>query len=306
MAYRPYFSSFCQRFIVAALIGVVALLPLQAGAASVSNAAPVNFTAKAAADDIRAVVLSWEAAPDSTAAVYRLDRSTDRQEWLPVAVSIQETAYRDEGLAPGVHYYYRLKALDAAENASELVFADASTGATLAAQASSEHRFRSSDGLATATVRLGDLPEGAACVVELAEQSVSGDLILVAGSYALVCHGKDGAVLADRQPPVAWELQLGDRMKGLTNPEVRNYIESGRGIVMAEAQYDKRAHTVTMTAPATAKLAVLAARPDLTWVNYVVVGGLVLMALIIIAMVPMQMAHKRNYRDYLRSKYYNL
>lgn len=166
-----------------------------------------------------------------------------------------------------------------------------------------DYRFISADRLAEATVQPSDLPEGAVCAVELSEQSVSGSLVLVAGAYALVCRDSNGKVLADFQAPIEWKFQPGDRMDGLINPEVRG---SGLGATMTGPVYDERTRTMTVTALATAKLAVLAAHPDLAWVNYVVVGGLALMVIIIVASVPVQMARRQNYRDYLRSKYYNL
>jgi hypothetical protein len=83
---------------------------------------PANFTAEL---DDDTVFLSWDEASDNTAVTaYSLERSTDQENWSSLAEDIPDTFYTDSDLATGEHYYYRLRAADAAGNLSEAVYAD--------------------------------------------------------------------------------------------------------------------------------------------------------------------------------------
>jgi len=85
---------------------------------------PARFTATAFSGTV--VRLHWERVPRATR--YVLELSTDRKTWRATArLGGGESTYTDIGLADGVTYYYRLRAFDAAGQASRYAYARAAT-----------------------------------------------------------------------------------------------------------------------------------------------------------------------------------
>lgn len=69
--------------------------------------------------------LSWIDASDNVGVVgYNIERSTDQKQWDPIAEKATDTFYTDQDLTAGKHYYYRVRAVDAAGNLSEGAMAD--------------------------------------------------------------------------------------------------------------------------------------------------------------------------------------
>lgn len=268
-------------------------------------AGPADFVVMADGTDIQALDLSWSPVAGSNM-TYKLERSTDRQQWLPVGSYIKEAHYRDSGLAPDVRHYYRLSALDGDGRPSEFVYADGSTGQILGTAAAGIQEFISGDKLARVTVKTNDMPQKVAvCVVVTVDQGVPHDEVMVAGAYSLECREANGGLISGWQAMVTWKLQLKERMTGLSKPAARNFVADGKAAIV-QSRYDQTAGEMTITAPATAKLAAVAPEPDMIWVNLVIAGGLGLMGLLPLSLIPLRRARKQDYREYLRSKYYNL
>lgn len=69
--------------------------------------------------------LSWTDSSDNTGvAGYNVERSTDSENWQSLADKIGDTFYADDSLQSGAHYYYRVRAVDAAGNLSEATIAE--------------------------------------------------------------------------------------------------------------------------------------------------------------------------------------
>ena len=74
------------------------------------------------------VSLSWTASTDDTAVTgYRLERSTDQANWAVLSGALTGTTYDDAAANYGTHYYYRVRAADAAGNASGYAVTDVAT-----------------------------------------------------------------------------------------------------------------------------------------------------------------------------------
>jgi fibronectin type 3 domain-containing protein len=72
--------------------------------------APGNLTA-AAGPAISQITLNWDAVSGATS--YTLSRSTDDNNFSPIATGLTATTYTDTGLSTGVTYYYVVQALNA-------------------------------------------------------------------------------------------------------------------------------------------------------------------------------------------------
>lgn len=86
-------------------------------------AAPQNLTIS---QIDQSLFLSWDESSDNVVvAGYNIERSTDDEDWSPIATKISDTFYTDEELNNSEkHYYYRVQAVDTAGNISEGILND--------------------------------------------------------------------------------------------------------------------------------------------------------------------------------------
>lgn len=91
---------------------------------TVAPGKPESFSA--IVNDDKTITISWEPATDNVKVTgYTLERSTDALGWTVLGTAITETNYLDTNLdSKNSHYYYRIKAQDAAGNLSETLFAE--------------------------------------------------------------------------------------------------------------------------------------------------------------------------------------
>jgi hypothetical protein len=104
---------------------------------------------------------------------------------------------------------------------------------------------------------------------------------------------------------VAWRLNILNKMSGATPPQLVRASASNQ-LEMMPSAYDKTQRQVSAKLSGTGRVAVLETPVDWSWVNYVIIGGLVLLALVGLVFLPLRTHKKRNYQEYLRAKYYNL
>src|SRR5438045_2577447 len=119
-----------MRFGVRAMmvIGGAVIVPMVAWAADMTAPpVPGNFQATVVRADAK-VTLSWSAASDASGIKgYRLDRSIDQSNWTMLSRTITALSYQDTTTTFGIHYFYRLQAIDGAGNASGWAMADVLT-----------------------------------------------------------------------------------------------------------------------------------------------------------------------------------
>jgi hypothetical protein len=71
------------------------------------------------------VNLTWSASTDNVRVLsYTIERSTDQNNWENISTGILETSFDDLAAIKGMHYFYRIRAIDAAGNESVASFAE--------------------------------------------------------------------------------------------------------------------------------------------------------------------------------------
>jgi hypothetical protein len=280
--------------------------PAATPAPAASSAAPTDFKAELTQDARPQVKLQWKPAAAPAAGNYHLERSLDRVTWAVLADKLTDPTYIDQDVSADVHYYYRLTALSAAGPATDPVLADIAIGKVLAADANADASYVSSDHLATVVVPNGAVPADAQCSVTSGSgRPLSTQRIVLAGPYELICRDASGGTIADFKHDVTWHLKLGDKMRGATPPQLVRADKSDQP-GMAASTYDKTQREVTGTLSGLGRVAVLETPIDWGWINYVIIGGMALIAVFLLAVLPRRKKNRLEYQEYLRAKYYNL
>lgn len=167
---------------------------------------PADFKARANTSNM-SVQLSWTASTDNIGVqAYQLERSLDNvNNWENLGNSIKETNFDDFSVSFGVHYYYRLKAVDAAGNASGYATTDiVSSGFEANAHPDSDATVTSEDGLASILIPSGALEKDAFCSVVVAQDILSPipkGYVMLGGPYEFTCRDESDTVLILKKPP---------------------------------------------------------------------------------------------------------
>jgi hypothetical protein len=259
-----------------AVIAVSAGLALVASSAAlaadtVPPTVPANFQATVVGGD-PAVTLTWAAATDAGGVkAYRVDRSLDQAGWETLSSAIAELKYKDITSGFGLHYFYRLSAIDTAGNMSGWATTDVSTdNVGVSENGSTEATYTSQDKLA---------------VVQLP----------VAGS-----------VITDYKKQVTWTLDLKGQLKNLHSPVAYMYGADGGPVEVKGVRYSDKDQTMVLQAPADAIVVVQASVPQGVSPNFLVVFLVVAGIVAAIIVFALNRKKKLQYEEYLRSKYYEL
>lgn len=262
-----------------------------------------------------AVSLTWTAssAPYGIKG-YLIERSLDQVTWQSVISGLQGTTYSDTTVAFGVHYYYRISAIDPSGQASGYAFADVMTNAFNAniTVGSGGSQFNSTDGIASVTIPTNAMPNSAVCNVEkigLSPGSSPGapSHHLVAGPYELLCKTSDGTSVLTFAEPIEWQYNLKGLLKNAINPQPYKYVGNGNNPLVSGALYSTAKQTLsfadtddnpTMILGGTAQAGILSL--DLVFV-FLVIGAL----LVGIGMLAASREQKKASADYIRHKYYD-
>jgi hypothetical protein len=279
-----------------------------AGAGTAPNP-PQGFAAMVSDNGV--VVLSWSLASDLAGIqAYQLERSTDQTNWTVLAPDISGTNYTDGTAAFGVHYYYRLKAIDNAGVASSYVLADATTPAftgSLPATGGGSATFISDDQVATVVIPSGAVTADADCNVSADNTHVSvGAKKVVAGPYTVICKGLDGNQITSFAQPLSWSFSIKSKLKGLKNPGAYSTDTNGNLTPITNAKYDAAGGKITFSSTSSNPVLVLAqVAPGIPW-NVVAIVLFVLAVAGGVFVLIWRRQQKASYDDYLRKKYYNL
>ena len=269
---------------------------------------PANFQALSASDNA-VITLSW-AAPAGAEAVagYTVERSLDQASWQKVADKVSSLAYTDDTVAFGLHYYYRLSAVDAGGVVLGVAHADGTTATFSPNSAGSDAiTVESDDKLATVDVPAGALGAETACsIVASSAKLGTNTTTVVAGPFTLVCKTFEGNVVTDFAKPVTWTYRLDGKLKNLGKPGAVALDSAGEESGVSEYNYDAKTKLLTFNqAGATTTAAVASAKSGLptTFIVLFVTAFLVIAGVVILML---RRSQHQNYNDYLRSKYYNL
>lgn len=296
---------------VMAVAGVV--LPAGVWAADTTPpAVPQNFQAivgKGSAE----VTLTWTAAVDDGGGIkaYRIERSLDQVAWKTLSDSIAATEYKDTTAGYGLHYFYRLSALDLAGNSSVWAAADVVIDSIGSAKAgSAEATYASSDGRVVVQLPAGLADSEISCSIDsLVSYKKIGSITEpgVVGPYQLNCRTTADSIVTEYKKPIVWTIDLKGKMTNLKDPVAYAYDTDWQKAPLKGAEYDAKAGTLRVSAPADKSIGVLAKRPQsiisLSWVViFLAVAGVVTG----IVIVAMNRKKKLQYEEYIRTKYYDL
>jgi uncharacterized membrane protein YgcG len=280
------------------------------GASAVAPTVPAEFAATAESGNA-VIDLSWLASTDDAGiADYNLQRSLDQVNWSEVSSSITSTSYDDTSVDFGIHYYYRLDAVDASGNTSPYAFADTTTASFTqnVGSGGTSSSYTSDDGIASVTVPSGGVSSDADCSVALGSvpaSSYSGRK-LVAGPYSLVCKDQQGTLISAFSDPISWSFKLKGKLKGLSDPLAYSSDSTGKLSDISNAKFNSSLALMTFTTSNdNSVLALASVNPGIPWG---LLATIVLLLAIIVAVLIFILRNKQkvNYYEYIRSKYYNL
>jgi hypothetical protein len=271
-------------------------------------AAPTGFQASVAGDNA-VVALRWDLLSDSSAIVsYQVDRSLDQATWSPLAANITGNKYADTSANFGIHYYYRLRAVDAAGNSSDFAFSDVTTpDFTSNASSAAATVYHSQDGVAAVSMPSGAVDGEVDCSVagdSTQVQAKSGQRVVV-GPYQLVCKDQSANAVSSFSQPLTWTFNLKGKLGGLRNPLPYSADSSGNIKQLAGAKFTSSSSALSVSTPTSDSVLVQAdVVPPPPW-NLIAFVLLVLGILTGLAVFIVTRARRSNYNDYLRQKYYN-
>jgi len=303
-----------------ALLAVVSAVGLAGWALAADTkppSAPGNFQATVA-DGSAKITLSWVASVDESGVKsYELDRSLDEQTWSTLSDTIAGTAttYDDASAGFGVHYYYRLMAVDLAGNASAWSTTDLETSSfqASAAGSSDNNTFVSADNVATVQVPKDAVADGKSfgCVISNSFSSTkqlgSSDQPLVVGPYLLSCKTIAGDPVVTLAKPVLWSFDLHGKLKKLGNPQPYLADSDGNLMPVKSFRYDAKTETLKALTAETDPLVVTAQKPQGFFSVNLMIVFMVVAALVWGIILIMINRRKKNDREkYFRNKYYDL
>jgi hypothetical protein len=274
--------------------------------------APGNFQATVSGNNA-IVNLNW-AAPAGAAGIkgYALDRSVDQANWASLATGITATSYSDTKADFGVHYFYRVKAVDQAGNSSPYATTDATTGSfngTGGGNSSSVPLTASSDdGVVTAEIPANAVPGQSDCTINAVSASGIGstNTPLVAGPYQLLCKTIDGQEVSQFSASVSITYSLKGKVPaGVGNIRAVTY-NSGIGPAVSGQSYDAPSGTLKFTMSSDNQTMVLADKSAGVSPDFVVALLLVVSVAVGLGVLIARQTQKSTYEEYLRRKYYNL
>lgn len=274
---------------------------------------PSNVQATVSSGD-PVVTLSWAASTDASGIKgYRIERSLDQAGWKPVAELVTELSFRDTTSGFGLHYFYRLAAVDNAGNVSAWAMTDVSTeDVKTEGLGSSEATYTSRDKFVTVVMPAGAASSEISCNLN-SLIDVNGHKIgdqnapVIFGPYELACKTTAGTIVTEFKKQAAWTLNIaGTLTNGLKNPTLYVYDTGAKGEPAKNVLYDAKSETMRVSLPPNSIVAVRASRPQ------GVSPSLLILILVVIGLVASIVVYAVNrkrrlqYEEYLRSKYYEV
>jgi uncharacterized membrane protein YgcG len=267
-----------------------------------------NFQALVAADSAT-ITLSWDAATDNVAVKsYHLERSTDNSAWTDAATDITSLTYLDEKVNFGLHYFYRLSALDTSGNVSGYATVEAKTADFVAnSTTQSAGNYMSDDKIVSVDVPAGTFNADATCSIVVATTQLgSVKRPVLAGPYALVCKDATGSIIDSFNKPVTWSFGLASKIVGFSDPGAISVDSSGGIGTVKGAKYNSKTQILQLSQTGPTTLAVLGTVNKGLPINMIIIIVVILLLIAGVVILVLRKTQRQNYNDYLRSKYYNL
>ena len=269
---------------------------------------PGNFTATL---NSQVVDLTWNASTDNVAVDhYELDRSLDQTVWTSISSSVSSTSYTDTSVGYGATYYYRVRALDGAANASDYATAQVTTGAfTANSTADNDTTITSDDKIVTVTIPSGAFSDDAQCSVLVDADNASGlplkKSALITGPYSLLCKKQDGSNITNFSTPISVSVKLTADQNKRYHDFTFYSFNNGKWAKF-KITYNKKTANYTFNTNQAFQFAVLGSVKKGLSAQVII---LIIMFILLIAGAAYflyQRGQKQNYQEYIRKKYYNL
>jgi|GEM_PF-1693073 len=206
---------------------------------------PTDFKATANIDNM-SILLNWSASTDDIGVQsYQLERSLDNaNNWESLSAGITETNFEDFSVSFGVHYYYRLKALDAAGNASDYASTDTvSSGFKANAHPDSDTTVTSEDGLVSIFIPSGALEKDAFCSIVVAQDvltPIPKGYVLLGGPYDFKCRDESDTNLTFNKPPILTGQINKQMVKGIGKVEYFGQAEGDTWKTLKITKHNKK------------------------------------------------------------------
>jgi hypothetical protein len=270
-------------------------------------AAPTDFAAGQDGSSI-VVNLVWHGSTDSDTGVkgYNLDRSVDNVTWASVATSIIGASYTDATTQFGVHYYYRLSAVDNAGNASIYATADLIT-ATFQSTATAEagQTITSSDNVLTITIPAGALVEDVACTTTPGNDTTTTGK-LIAGDYELTCKDEAGNDITKFYQTLVWTFALpAATAKPYGNIEAVAFNSGAKPTVLSK-QFNRKTSLIVFSSATVLDAGIIGIVTHNAWPIILELLFVIMLVLGVVYYVGLRRLRSQNYDDYLRNKYTRL
>ncbi len=288
--------------------GTVAVAPVPAPVAPTKPATPTNFQALVAGDNAL-VSLSWTASSSAGGVqTYRLDRSLDQKNWNTIAGNLTDSQFRDDGVRFGLHYFYRVMAVDTLGVTSDAATAEATTPEFKVNTTSGSTSYTSDDGLAVVTLAPDSLSGEANCSIATDPRQIKDKAkTVVAGPYVFYCKSSTGEIITYYKNPIAWTYNLSKKLNGFGGPDAVSVDSSGRTVAIEGAKFDTKTKILQFSVAEASPTAVLAVKKTVWFpTSLILIVILLLLAGGGLVIFKLRLSQKQNYNDYLRSKYYNL
>ncbi len=220
------------------------------GPDTTSPGTPEDFAAQAGQMG-GTITLSWRQVTDNSGSVsYRLERSTDQQNWSVISENIKDTSFTDVEVKFDTHYYYRIRATDSAGNNSEYATADTQS-ASFNSNASPDKDvyIKDEENKIQATLPTGALDDLASCGIEPAAlksiETPLGGYTIVSGPFQILCKKADSSIINSFNKPitVSWSLETPKNVSGL----LEYYSDETKQAKLEVISRDDKTHTDTFT-----------------------------------------------------------
>lgn len=259
------------------------------------------------------IVLNWTSSTDNIGVDhYELDRSLDQTTWSSISSDITDVTYNDTTGGFNTHYYYRLRAVDAAGNASDYATADVSTGSfTSNTSQASNTTVKSDDGLVIATITAGAIDSDAQCSIisDTANQEKlkPPKLIAIIGPYTLVCKQADGNNVTSFKKRVSLAVHFtAQQTKQFGGFQFYQYDDSSGTWKLFKIVYNKKAKDYEFAVDKPIQFAVMGSVKKGISAQFVVIVILIILGIAGAVFFLLRRAKRQQYDAYIRKKYYNL
>jgi hypothetical protein len=259
------------------------------------------------------VVLQWSAPSSTGIKNYVLERSVDNAVWQTLSDSIITTQYVDTTAGFNVHYFYRLKAVNADGAASPYIAADINTAKFVSnVTTSAVTTVKSDDGKVVINIPAGATPSDASCHVSTtynnSDQLATRGKKRLGDPAGLVCRDATGQDITQLDQPASAQVDLtGKSPDRYGQIQVWQFDSKTSAWHRITASYDGQHQRVSFQSKVPAEFVVLGVPSQSTpWLGLLWIIPLAAVIFAVAIWYALRRQQQNQYEEYLRRKYYEL